>query len=480
MKTKILAVGLLAVALAGRAQNPDLEQLQNTVKALQQMVTNLQQEISDLKKQRSDVPGTQPTNVVAAQEKGALEFIPPAIHTPPKASQIEPRETFNDYQEAAQRPGSLTLDPKYKGFIPIPNTPAFIKFNAKVRVDSTFDNQNSGNEDRFTPALIPVESQPNRGGGSHFNMNARGSSLSLDVRAPDLPGDPRFYYNNDFFGGGVNSGMGYRLKHLYGQFFNITAGFTYSIFEDPDVWPDTVDFEGPNSMIFARQATVRYLVPLNENWQINFGVQQPASEVDNMGLADVSSVNHAPDGGFNVRWEKAGAGHVQFATLLRDIGADSQALGNENVLGWGLMLSAGLDVYKRDTVQAQVTYGEGYFHYINDNFTYAGFAGGDAAYDKSQDLSALPCFSAMAGYTHHWTDKFRSTASFGYVHLDNEASEGPLAYHDTYYSSVNVIYQLRKRLSIGLEGLYGRKEVKNGDSGDVFRVQVGLHFALFD
>ena len=478
MKTKILVVLSMTIALVASAQAPDLEQLQNTVKALQQMVTNLQQEVLELKKQRA-IPMA-PTNELATQEKGAVEFISPTIKTPPKASQVEQRDSFHDYQEAAIRANNVTLDPKYKGFIPIPNTPAFVKFNAKVRVDSTYDNKNSGNEDRFTPALIPVEGQTNSGGGSHFNVNSRGSSLSVDVRAPDFPGDPRFYYNNDFFGGGVNSGMGYRLKHLYGQFYNITAGFTYSIFEDPDVWPDTVDFEGPNSMIFARQATVRYLIPLNENWQINLGIQQPSSEVDNVGLPDVSSVNHAPDGGFNVRWEKSKVGHVQFATIFREVGADSQSLGNDSVFGWGLMLSGGFDVFKRDSVQAQVTYGEGYFHFVNDNFTYGGFGGGDAAYDSHGHLHALPYWSAMAGYTHHWTDKLRSTASFGYVNLDNESSEGPLAYHETYYTSGNLVYQIRKRLSIGLEGLYGRKEVKSGDTGDVFRVMVGLSFSLFD
>ena len=163
MKIKILVVLSMMLALVASAQNPDLEQLQNTVKALQQMVTNLQQEVIQLKKQQA---GTLVTNAFAVQEKGAIEFIPPTIKTPPQGQRGDARDTINDYQEAAQRPGSLTLDPKYRGFIPIPNTPAFIKFNAKVKVDSTFDNQNSGNKDRFTPALIPVKGQPDRGGGS--------------------------------------------------------------------------------------------------------------------------------------------------------------------------------------------------------------------------------------------------------------------------------------------------------------------------
>ncbi len=478
MKTKFFVTLSLMVPLLASAQSPSLDELQATMKAMQQVITNLQQEITDLKKQQTPpLPPAVPS--VAVPAKG-VEFIPPTIKAPPEASQVTSRDALNDQQEAAQRPGNLTLDPQYRGFIPIPNTPAFIKFNAKVRVDLTDDNRNSGNPDRFTPALIPVQGEPTYGGGNQFNMNTRGSTLSLDVRAPDVAGSPRFYYNNDFFGGGVNGGMTYRLKQLYGQYFNVTAGFTYSIFEDPDVWPDTVDFEGPNSMIFARQPTVRYLLPLNEHWQMNFGIQQPATEVDNFGFPDVTSVNHAPDGGFNVRWEDSKIGHVQFAAILRDLGANSPTLGDQSVFGWGLMAATSLNVFERDTVQGQLTYGEGYFHFSNDKFTYAGFNGGDAAYDASGKLQALPYFSAMAGYTHHWSEKFRSTATFGYISLDNEPSQGPLAYHQTYYTSANLVYQIRHRVSVGLEGLYGKKEVQSGDTGDVFRVQLGITFALFD
>jgi hypothetical protein len=274
--------------------------------------------------------------------------------------------------------------------------------------------------------------------------------------------------------------MSYRLKHLYGQFYNIIGGFTYSIFEDPDVWPDTVDFEGPNSMIFARQATLRYLLPLNEHWQLNFGIQQPSTEVDTFNTNSITSVNHAPDGGMNVRWEDKKIGHIQVAAILRDISANSRTLHNQEVFGWGLMGAAGLNVFAKDSLQAQATYGRGYFHFANDNFTYPGFEGGDAAYDQGGNLKALPFFSVMGGYTHHWSDAFRSTVSVGYNNLDNEASQGPAAYHETFYSSANIVYQLRKRVSFGLEALYGKKQVKSGDNGDVVRLQMGMTVALFE
>jgi hypothetical protein len=42
------------------------------------------------------------------------------------------------------------------------------------------------------------------------------------------------------------------------------------------------------------------------------------------------------------------------------------------------------------------------------------------------------------------------------------------------------VWQLRKRLSVGLEGLYGQKETQNGQTGDVWRIQMGLVYSLFD
>jgi DcaP outer membrane protein len=483
MKPKItkitLAVAVLigATALTAPAQTSEMDQLKATMETMQQNMKQMQQKISDLEKEKAaaatNMTTTNGTSVTAV-------FAPTTKDINGHPSQVTSRDALNDQQEGAPRPNDLTLNPEYRGFIPIPNTPVMMRFNAKPRVDATSDSRNSGNNDRFVTATIPVKGDPNYGGGEVFNMNARGSSLSLDVRAPDMPGDFRFYYNNDFFGGGNGGGMGYRVKQLYGQFYNVTAGFTYSIFEDPDVWPDTVDFEGPNSMIFARQATVRYAIPLSDKLEFNVGVQQPSSDIDNStGAATTATpVSHLPDGGFNFRWEDAKIGHVQAAAILRDVGARSPTLGDQTVLGWGLNLSANLNVFAKDSVQAQFTYGDGIFHFCNDNFTYAGFNGGDAAYNGTT-LRALTYIAPTLGYTHSWSDKFRSTATCGYVNLQNTVSQSGAAYHETVYGSVNVVWQLRKHLSIGFEGLYGYKKDKSEATGDVMRFQTGLVYSLF-
>jgi hypothetical protein len=66
------------------------------------------------------------------------------------------------------------------------------------------------------------------------------------------------------------------------------------------------------------------------------------------------------------------------------------------------------------------------------------------------------------------------------VHLDNTGGQTGDAYHQTVYASLNLIYQYHKRLSIGLEGLYGHRETKDRADGEVYRVTAGLVYTIFD
>jgi hypothetical protein len=489
-----------------------IQSMQKSMEQMQSRITELEQENHRQRKQATAsrtapppaaavAPASAPTVVGESGSTQIVTIAPTAVTIEGRPSQIKDRPALDDQQEAAPRPNDLTLDPKYRGFVPIPNTPVLIKFNAKPRVDFTDDPHNTGNPDRFVTAQIPVDGDFNQGEGNQFNVNSKGSQLSLDVRAPELPGSPRFYYQNDFFGSGSGT-LNFRVRQLYGQIFNVVLGQTFSVFEDPDAWPDTVDYEGPNSAIFARRPLVRYQWQVAKNWQLNFGLEQPQSEVDTSFDPDAQQVQHAPDGGLNVRWENSDYGHVQLGAIFRDIGVKGPIVGNQNTFGWGINLSSSLNLFERqvksetvalapdknvvaggqqdvkpifDSLQTQVTYGQGLFRYFNDDFQ-----NNDAAFNSSGDLTAIPAFGAMIGYTHQWNEYLRSTASYGYVHLDNQFSQQPDAYHQTHYASLNLVWKARKRLSSGFEALYGHKEEKSGADGDAFRFQIGALYSIFD
>ena len=493
MKPKTVKMLLITSALlaAGSgsvsAQNSELDQLKETIKSMEQTIDQMKQRIADLEKQQAKAPPA-PTNALARSASvQTMEKIAEGQQVGEK-SPITYRGALNDQQQAASRPKDYTLDPTYQGFIPVPNTPALIRFNAKPHVDFTSDNRNAGNQNRFVPAAFPLTTDPSYGGGEQFHANANATQLSLDVRAPELPGNFRFYYQNDFFGSGSDTGdMKYRVQHLYGQFYGFKGGFTYGVWEDPDSWPDTVDYEGPNAVIFARRPVAQYTVAWNDNWNTTFGVEKPDIFVDTTSGPNPggNTLTAMPDLGFNTRYEKADFGHLQFSTIFRDIGAKNGVGRDQHVFGWGVNLSAGLDLTKNDYLQMLGVYGHGVGGMGNDT----SFLNSDAAFNSNGDLEALKYWSATAGFTHRWSPQFRSTITYGYVNLDSLATQFGTTgndalgefYHTSHYASANLVWQLRKRLSIGLEGLYGLKKAENGvDSNDHWRIQLGMVYSLFN
>jgi hypothetical protein len=481
-KTLTIAVVLLAAGIvSASAQNTELDQLKETIKSMEQTIEQMKKKIADLEKQQAQAPAAASTNLLEAKS--------PSIQTMEKIAEGEPigekspvtyRHAMNDLQDAASRPKDFTLDPMYHGFVPVPNTPVLIQFNAKPHLDMTSDNRNAGNQNRFVPAQFPLQGSPTYGGGEQFHMNANASQLRLDVRAPEVGGNFRFFYQNDFFGPGSETGdMKYRVQHLYGDFYGFKAGFTYGVWEDPDSWPDTVDYEGPNATIFARRPVAQYTYAWNDNWNTTFGVEKPDIFVDlnsgpNPGTTTLTSM---PDLGFNTRYERAGWGHIQFSTIFRDIGAKDGLGQDHHVFGWGVNLAANLDITKQNYLQLLGVYGHGVGGMGNDT----SFLNSDAAFKSNGELEALPYWSAMAGFTHRWSDQFRTTITYGYVNLDNSSGQVSTFYHFSHYASANLIWQLRRRLSIGLEGLYGFQEALSGvNSADHWRIQLGMVYSLFD
>jgi hypothetical protein len=477
IKTIVLAAALVAAgSINTLAQTSELDELKAKMKAMEQTMEEMKQKIAELEKQKAAAPAPVPTRA------SVLESNSPSMQTLEKVAEGETvarqspvtyRGAFNDQQTPASRPNDYTLDPTLQGFIPVPNTPVLVKFNAKPRLDVTVDNMNSGDNYRFVPAKFPLQGSPTFGGGEQAFVNANASQLSFDVRAPEMPGDFRFYYQNDFFGSDT-SNMKYRLQQLWGEIYNFKAGFTYSVWEDPDVWPDTVDYEGPNAVIFARRPVAQYTVAWNDNWNTTFGVEQPDYHVDVP--PNGSTLTAMPDLGFNTRWEKAGVGNVQFSALFRDIGARNQFGQAQHVFGWGVNLGADLDLTERDSLQLLGVYGYGVGGLGNDT----SFLNSDAGFKLNGSLEALPYWSAMGGFTHRWSDKWRSTISYGYVNLQPASGQSPAFYNFSHYASANVVWQIRKQFSVGFEALYGFMEGANGvNSDNHWRLQLGLLYWLF-
>ncbi len=359
-------------------------------------------------------------------------------------------KTFSDESESAPRLYNAPLEPTYPGFFVLPGTQTMLRINGSLKTDLMFDPRPAGVPDEFTPSTIPIPAGPST---NNFNASIRESRISSDFRAPvSNVGTARMFMQFDFFGS--NGATTPRLRHAYAQLKNILVGQTNTVFVDPDTWPDIVENRGPTSGFRSRPPQIRYSFPLGRGMSGAISVEQPRSDISfsQNGSAAVP-ITPAPDGVLRLRYEGE-RGHMYLSTVLRELAVHLPNGGPQaSTFGWGLNLASTWRVARRDTVNYQVAYGNGISKYANDT---AG-QGLDAAPRTQADLTlkALPLFAPWISYQHYWTRSVRSSATFGWLQLQNTAFQPGNTYHKSSYSSVNIIWNSMGSLTFGTEFMYG-------------------------
>lgn len=494
MKAIAAAPSLAALILFSppvRAQSSELEELKAAVKAMQKTIADQNARLSEQsariatleKRQRAQkpvtakAPASDRSVTVAGMSVPVAELPPNAV--PAERTTVRDSDNMQDLQQAAPRVNNAPLDPKLKGFIPIPGTDSMFKIGGSARVDAIVDLGNNGNPNLFTPSSIPVPGQRGWDGGERTALQAKGTRLSLELRRPvPFEGTLRIYSEFDFFDDSTSNTMKLRVRHFYGQAWNFLIGQTFSAFQDPDVFPDVVDYQGPNGIVNRRQPQIRYTLPIykggNSKFQVFASIEQPDSQIDT-GTDEfqdgASTLNHTPDGIAGFRWEGL-AGHLQGGAVFRELSFETDNGPSEDTFGWGVTLAGVLNIGE-DKLSGQVMYGEGAARYVND----LSGQNMDAALDGGR-LEAIPVFAAMAGYTHQWDEHWRSTISAGYVHADPPASLGRFAIDNTWYASANLVWHPTTSFRMGLEYLYGRKETIDRSERDAHRLDFVVRYDL--
>jgi DcaP outer membrane protein len=373
-------------------------------------------------------------------------------------------DTFSEDPFAVARLYNVPLDPKYSGYFVLPGTQTLMRIGGYAKSDFIYDLRPAGNPEEFVTATIPV---PGVVSTNNFTVSIRPTRLTADFRIPEsAAGDVRMYFEGDFFGTNSTS---FRLRHAYAQVANIVVGQTFTNFMDADSWPDTLDYEGPNSIVNVRNPQVRFGFPLLRFGSAYFSLEKPSSDIAftvNEGTATAASP--APDTSVRLRYEGE-RGHFQIASMFRDIGAYLPSGREETTFGWGLSASGLWRIYKNDNVVYQVAYGQGIARYIND----LSGLGLDAIPKSATNLALhpIPVFAPYVAYQHYWIPRVRSAASVGYVLVNNEGFEPDTTYHKTIDASANIIWNPFGSLNIGSEFLYGYRENVNGQHNYAPRLQ---------
>jgi hypothetical protein len=448
----------------------ELSQMRQQLQQQQQMMQKMQQRLDELESKE------------AAQASAA----PPPAPTPaaPSAPLVASATGPTPEETRIHRPPSAlpaTAEPLPEGYVQLGDTGNLIKIDVVAQFDMMFDNKFMGAKDLFVPSSIPVQGQPFHDSDSRSNLSAKQSVFRLDFRRQTDYGLLKVVYKNNFFGSGSGD-MPYNMQYLYGELeakdYSLIAGYYLSAFTDIDAFPNTLDYEGPNSFTFKYTPQVRYSPIVYRAGEgkltVPMSIEKPNADIAQIG--DFETYSRIPDLTLGLRWETPDW-HIQWANLFRDLGVQS-AIGDEqrNTDAYATQLSFAAGLFDNDSVQAWASYGSGYANFLQD---ISGF-GLDAAFNANTDLKAIDAGGWGLGYTHGWSDNVSSSASYGYLRIDPDEDMliDPSLPKSTRFASLNLAWQFSERAMLGAEYLWGKNTDLNDNDGEAQRLQVTLRYDL--
>jgi DcaP outer membrane protein len=478
----LAAAMIPATALPQSQTSTDETQaLRKLVEQMQAQMGKMQAEIDQLKGAKAEAAPPETATAPAApapRQNGTIQTAEPPRVGPTSPQVGAATATYQEFSEdtlAVARFDNVPLDPKYHGFFRLPGTQTILKIGGYFKSDSINDLNPAGSTDSFIPSSFPV---PQATGANNSTVSIRPTRLSLDFRVPSTRfGEARFYVEADLFG--TNSTTP-RLRHAYGQIRNFLIGQTFSNFMDPDAFPDTLDFQGPNGMISVRNPQFRYGIALSPSTTLYVSLEKPSSDVA-FKTPQFSAQPNAPspDGAIRLRQEWEG-GHFQISGVFRSIAAtvgSGPTAKDDSVFGWGVNASMGMRTFGKDNVIFAVAAGHGISRYLQDT---SGL-GIDAEPNSATTLEATPAVGVEAAYQHYWTKRLRSSAVYSYAAVNNNAfytAATPATYNHATYTATNLIWNPFGSLNVGAEFLYGWAMEQNGLKANVPRIQFSAKYSF--
>jgi hypothetical protein len=453
--------GLLSFHHSASAQTPEtappapeVEQLKKRLQQLEQTVLELKTQIGAIEEKKKS---STPTVVEATYSQPPAPAAETAPATPAKPQDDSKGEsTFEIY-------GFAMLD---AGYQVKQNDPNWFDVIRPTKLPS-----------------FPNEFAPN--GKVYYGV--RQSRFGVKSSTPTKYGPLKTQFEFELFGTGVDAGQTtFRLRHAYGELGQFGAGQTWSPFMDIDVFPNSLEYWGPNGMVFFRNVQFRWM-PLKGRNAVTIALERPGASADQgrfedrIELSGIRPKFDLPDLSGNVRFTRDW-GYFQVAGMLRrikwvDTLNDAFDLGGTET-GAGLNFTSNVKFGENDTGRFAFVFGQGIQNYMNDAPVDVGIEltpGGDPR--RPIDGVALPMWSMVAFLDHNWNKRFSTAVGYSMLDIDNSNGQAANAFHRGHYALANLLFYPTERAMVGGELQWGRREnFLDGFKSDDFRIQFSFRY----
>jgi hypothetical protein len=318
--------------------------------------------------------------------------------------------------------------------------------------------------DVVRPTKLPtMDNDPYYGTEGNAYFSVRQTRFGVKSGTQTGLGELFTQFEWEMFGTGGDAGQTtIRLRHAYGELGCIGVGQYWSPFMDIDVFPNTVEYWGPNGMAFFRNVQFRWM-PIKGDTRLTFALERPGASADageysdRVELQGVRAKFPVPD--LSAEYRSAHDwGYVELAGIVRYMKWEDLFVGEEELdlsgdaIGWGLNLSSNLKLGKDNLVRLSVLYGAGVQNYMND-------APVDVAIDTTEKNGvAIPLLGVVAFLEHNWSEKFATAIGYSMLSIDNTNGQRFDAFKMGNYALGNIIYYPVENVMMVAEVQYGSRE----------------------
>jgi hypothetical protein len=311
--------------------------------------------------------------------------------------------------------------------------------------------------------LAAFDGQFGQDGDAFFSV--RQTRFGVKSWIPTDMGELKTIFEWEMFGTGVDAGQTtLRLRHAYGELNKFGAGQYWSPFMDIDVFPNTLEYWGPNGMAFFRNVQLRYM-PIQGDTRLTLAIERPGASADKGDFADRIELSNVrphfpvPDVSAEYRLGRKW-GYLEIAGIARQMEwEDLDTTGVDfsgAATGWGVSLSSNLKMGAANVLRLQLVHGEGIENYMNDAPADVGIEVNSTA--TSFDGVPLPVTGSVLFLDHSWNSKFSSSIGYSQLIIENSNGQSPDAFHLGQYALANLLYTPVPNAMMGIETGWERRE----------------------
>jgi hypothetical protein len=476
----VLVMASAAQVQPSNTEPPDYQQMQKRMDQLEQEVRELKEAMSAT---RSAAPVPAPASKQIARKEDSARTNTPASEV---ASNQLPATKAAPQEDAPVSVVLSTPTPAPKPEAKKEGTTFDIYGFAMLDSGYDFDTNDPNWYDVIRPTKLPAfngEFAPN--GKVWFGV--RQTRFGVKSSTATSFGELKTRFEFELFGTGVDAGQTtFRLRHAYGELGPVLAGQTWSVFMDPDVFPNTIEYWGPNGMVFFRNIQLRWM-PINGASHVWIALERPGASADEGVYSDRIELQNVrphfdlPDltwqGHLARKW-----GYLQLAGIFRriawkDTNPTSLFKLSGNAFGWGVNASSNVKMGKKDVWKLQAVYGDAIENYMNDAPVDIGIQNNFSNPIRPIKGVGLPVLGIVAFLDHSWSQRFTSSAGYSLVNIQNADAQTRAAFHQGGYSVANLLYHPTPAVMIGGEFQFGRRiNFADGFNVNDYRIQFSFKY----